>query len=141
MYTLEKLRDWWQNWRLHHFYSNFYLKKLVYGNRFHARQSAKELLRRYHHQKLRKPNFRQIGAIIETVPDFRKDAALVLLQDCPIKLHLRCIIDLVPESREQAARELLHLGDCSLEDWELISKKVPSVALISRLRRIYKPLD
>lgn len=76
---------------------------------------------------------------METVSGFRKDAGLVLMRDYPSKPHLRCIIEFVPELRESAAEKLLKLGNCSVEDWELIAQRVPKVALDSNIRRIHKP--
>jgi hypothetical protein len=139
MYTLEMVRDWWQKWTFTHLYPNFYLKKLLYRDKFYSHLAASELLRRYHHRKLLKPIYRQIGAIMETVPDFRKDAGTILLKDNSTRFHLSCVIELVPELREQAARQLLELGNCSPNSWDLIANKVPEVATISRLRQIHKP--
>ena len=142
MYTLETLRDWWQRWTLANLYPNFHLVKwLYYGSRFNRRLAAEELLRRYHQRKLLKPTHRQLGSITETSPLYRMDAALILLEGHPSRFHLRCIIELVPELRESTAYKLLNLGDCSPDDWDLITKRVPAVALISSVRKKHKPLD
>jgi len=101
------------------------LRDIIYFDKDHRIKAGKELLNR--NQGDRYFLIGNLITIIENIPILRLEAALILLRLNPSKLDLHLIIDLVPEYRIQAGKQLIALHDIDLSDANVIKSRIPEL--------------